>query len=227
MKTVLKRALCGITAFVVAAGAMSYFPADTFAGIVCGVTAYAENETWRITITAADLKSISGKGSEKSPYEITTAAELLAVMEVRSPIYAILKNDIIINDSLLNRIDNESGKPSGTSDSIVCWPPIPDGWCINLDGNKKTIRGLYINESGKAGLCASLGVGSFKNLTITDSFVKGGDNVGVLNALDASAVLKSVIGISQGANPLMGDFNNDGTVNAIDASDILKWIIRS
>lgn len=53
------------------------------------------------------------------------------------------------------------------------------------------------------------------------------NNDGVLNALDASAVLKSVIGISQGANPLMGDFNNEGTVNAIDASDILKWIIRS
>ena len=53
------------------------------------------------------------------------------------------------------------------------------------------------------------------------------NNDGVLNALDASAVLKCVVGISQGANHLMGDFNNDGTVNAIDASDILKWIIRS
>lgn len=53
------------------------------------------------------------------------------------------------------------------------------------------------------------------------------NNDGVLNALDASAVLKCVVGISQGANPLMGDFNKDGTVNAIDASDILKWSIRS
>ena len=53
------------------------------------------------------------------------------------------------------------------------------------------------------------------------------NNDGVLNALDASAVLKCVVGISQGANPLMGDFNKDGTVNAVDASDILKWIIRS
>lgn len=180
LKTVLKRALCGITAFVVAAGAMSYFPADTFPGIARGVTAYAENETWRSTITAADLKSISGNGSKESPYEITTAAELLAVMEVRSPIYAILKDNIVINDGLLNKINNETGTPKDTSDSIVCWPPIPDGWCINLDGNNHTIRGLYINETGKAGLCASLGVGSFKNLTITDSFVKGGDNVGVL-----------------------------------------------
>lgn len=180
LKTVLKRALCGITAFVVAAGAMSYFPADTFPGIARGVTAYAENETWRITITADNLADISGDGSEGSPYEITTAAELLAVMEARRTIYAILNDDIVINKDLLKRIDKESGEPSDTSDSIVCWPPIPDGWCINLDGKNHTISGLYINESGKAGLYASLGVGSFKNLTITDSFVKGGDNVGVL-----------------------------------------------
>lgn len=180
LKTVLERALCGITAFVVAAGAMSYFPADTFPGIARGVTAYAENETWRITITADNLAGISGDGSEESPYEITTAAELLAVMEARRTIYAILNDDIVINKDLLKRIDKESGEPSDTSDSIVCWPPIPDGWCINLDGKNHTISGLYINESGKAGLYASLGVGSFKNLTITDSFVKGGDNVGVL-----------------------------------------------
>lgn len=180
LKTVLKRALCGITAFVVAAGAMSYFPADTFPGIARGVTAYAENETWRITITADNLADISGDGSEGSPYEITTAAELLAVMEARRTIYAILNDDIVINKDLLKRIDKESGEPSDTSDSIVCWPPIPDGWCINLDGKNHTISGLYINESGKAGLYASLKQGSFKNLTITDSFVKGGDNVGVL-----------------------------------------------
>lgn len=180
MKTVLKRALCGITAFVVAAGAMSYFPADTFPGIARGVTAYAENETWRITITADNLADISGDGSLEHPYEITTAEELLAVMEARRTIYAILNDDIVINKDLLKRIDKESGEPSDTSDSIVCWPPIPDGWCINLDGKNHTISGLYINESGKAGLYASLGAGSFKNLTITDSFVKGGDNVGVL-----------------------------------------------
>ena len=145
------------------------------------MTAYAENETWRITITADNLADISGDGSEGSPYEITTAAELLAVMEARRTIYAILNDDIVINKDLLKRIDKESGEPSDTSDSIVCWPPIPDGWCINLDGKNHTISGLYINESGKAGLYASLGAGSFKNLTITDSFVKGGDNVGVLS----------------------------------------------
>lgn len=183
MKTVLKRALCGITAFVVAAGAMSYFPADTFPGIARGVTAYAENETWRITITADNLADISGDGSEGSPYEITTAEQLFAVMKKSETKYAILKKDIVINAGLLNRIDNESGEPSDASDSIFCWTPISDDvFCkTNLNGDNHTISGLYINESGKAGLYASLKEGSFKNLTITDSFVKGGDNVGVLS----------------------------------------------
>lgn len=183
LKTILKRALCGITAFVVAAGAMSYFPADTFPGIARGVTAYAENETWRITITADNLADISGDGSEGSPYEITTAEQLFAVMKKSETKYAILKKDIVINAGLLNRIDNESGEPSDASDSIFCWTPISDDvFCkTNLNGDNHTISGLYINESGKAGLYASLKEGSFKNLTITDSFVKGGDNVGVLS----------------------------------------------
>ena len=73
-------------------------------------------------------------------------------MEARRTIYAILNDDIVINKDLLKRIDKESGEPSDTSDSIVCWPPIPDGWCINLDGKNHTISGLYINESGKAAL---------------------------------------------------------------------------
>lgn len=53
------------------------------------------------------------------------------------------------------------------------------------------------------------------------------DNDGVLNALDASAILKSIIGAANGANPQMADFNGDGKVNAFDASAILKWIIEA
>ncbi len=52
-------------------------------------------------------------------------------------------------------------------------------------------------------------------------------NDGVLNALDAAAVLKSIVGISERANPLMGDFNGDGTVNALDASAILKHLVSA
>lgn len=149
MKTVLKRALCGITAFVVAAGAMSYFPADTFPGIARGVTAYAENETWRSTITADD-STISGDGSQDSPYEITTAEQLFAVMKKSETKYAILKNDIFINNGLLNRIDNESGEPSDTSDSIVCWTPISDDVFCKTSNEVINFAEQYHNHLGSA-----------------------------------------------------------------------------
>ena len=50
-------------------------------------------------------------------------------------------------------------------------------------------------------------------------------NDGILNAMDASAILKDIVGLESGANPLMADFNGDGNVNAMDASAILKRIV--
>ena len=50
-------------------------------------------------------------------------------------------------------------------------------------------------------------------------------NDGVLNAMDANAVLKDIVGLESGVNPLMADFNGDGNVNAMDASAILKRIV--
>ena len=50
-------------------------------------------------------------------------------------------------------------------------------------------------------------------------------NDGVLNAMDASAILKDIVGLESGANPLMADFNGDGNVNAMDASAVLKRIV--
>ena len=52
-------------------------------------------------------------------------------------------------------------------------------------------------------------------------------NDGVLNAVDASAILKDIVSPGSGVNPLMADFNGDGNVNAMDASAILKRIVGS
>ena len=51
------------------------------------------------------------------------------------------------------------------------------------------------------------------------------NNDGILNAIDASSVLKGIVGIADGENPLMGDYNGDGVVNALDAAAILKAIV--
>lgn len=50
-------------------------------------------------------------------------------------------------------------------------------------------------------------------------------NDGILNAVDASAILKDIVGLESGANPLMADLNGDGNVNAMDASAVLKRIV--
>ena len=51
------------------------------------------------------------------------------------------------------------------------------------------------------------------------------NNDGTLNALDAAALLKHIVGISEGTNMLFADFNHDGSVNALDSSAILKSIV--
>ena len=51
------------------------------------------------------------------------------------------------------------------------------------------------------------------------------DNDGIMNAKDAAAILKDIVEIEPGKNPLMADFNGDGKVNAMDASAILKRIV--
>ena len=53
------------------------------------------------------------------------------------------------------------------------------------------------------------------------------DNNGELNAMDAAALLKEIIGISESTNPLMCDFNGDGTVNALDAAAILRAVVSA
>lgn len=51
------------------------------------------------------------------------------------------------------------------------------------------------------------------------------NNDGMLNALDAAAVLKYVIGMETAGNIEVSDLNGDKTINALDASAILKMAV--
>ncbi|MGN1339802.1 MAG: dockerin type I repeat-containing protein, partial [Oscillospiraceae bacterium] len=51
------------------------------------------------------------------------------------------------------------------------------------------------------------------------------NNDGLVNAMDSSTILKDVVGLEKGKNPLVADFNGDGTINAMDASAILKHVV--
>ena len=94
------------------------------------------------------------------------------------------------------------------------------------DGKPVFMTCAKIGKDGRVILPEVTDKGSY--IVMLSSFSDlGGDinNDGVLNAMDASAILKDAAGIEAGANPLVADVNGDGTVNTLDASDILKMII--
>lgn len=50
------------------------------------------------------------------------------------------------------------------------------------------------------------------------------NNDGVLNALDAAAILKDIVKSSEGENPLMADLDGNGKADALDAAAVLKLV---
>lgn len=82
-----------------------------------------------------------------------------------------------------------------------------------------------ISDDGSALISGMSNSGKYVVMVCEFSDIVGDvNNDGVVNALDASAILKKVVKISDVENPLMSDFNGDGTINALDASAILRYI---
>ena len=87
-------------------------------------------------------------------------------------------------------------------------------------------RCVKVGKDGSAIIPGADAVGGYVVMVCVFSDIPGDmSNDGVLNAMDASAVLKDIVGLESGANPLMADFNGDGNVNAMDASAVLKRIV--
>ena len=96
-----------------------------------------------------------------------------------------------------------------------------------LADNNLVFQGcVKVGEDGFAVISGMSTAGEYVVMVCEFSDLPGDlNNDGALNALDAAAILKDIVGIEKGANPLMGDFNGDGTVNAFDAAAILKHIV--
>ena len=87
-------------------------------------------------------------------------------------------------------------------------------------------RCVKVGKDGSAIIPGADAAGAYVVMVCVFSDLPGDmSNDGVLNAMDASAVLKDIVGLESGANPLMADFNGDGNVNAMDASAVLKRIV--
>ena len=83
-----------------------------------------------------------------------------------------------------------------------------------------------VGEDGSVTLPGADSQGEYVVMVCSCSDLPGDmNNDGVLNALDASAVLKYIVGTETAANTEVSDLNGDNTVNALDASVILKKVV--
>ena len=97
-----------------------------------------------------------------------------------------------------------------------------------ISGGKPVYFGCFkIREDGTIDIDGAEAGGEYVVMIYPLSHQPGDiNNDGIMNALDAAAVLKYVVGIGGADNPEMADMNGDGIINAMDAHEILKAIIR-
>lgn len=122
---------------------------------------------------------------------------------------------------------NNTGVPTGLE---IAFKSEHAGKFANLynsvDGKLVFVACAKLGADGKLFLPGVTEKGDYIAMLCEFSDLQGDmSNDGILNAVDASAILKDIVGLESGANPLVADFNGDGNVNAVDASSILKNIV--
>ena len=95
-----------------------------------------------------------------------------------------------------------------------------------VNGELQFQKCARVGEDGSVTLPGAESQGEYVVMVCSCSDMPGDmNNDGVLNALDASAVLKYIVGTETAANMEVSDLNGDNTVNALDASVILKKVV--
>ena len=121
---------------------------------------------------------------------------------------------------------NNTGVPAGLE---IAFKSEHAGKFANLyksvDGKPVFVTCAKLGADGKALLPNVTEKGDYIAMLCEFSDLPGdADNDGILSALDASAILKQIVGKAKSANSVMCDFDGNGNVNAMDASAILKRI---
>jgi sialate O-acetylesterase len=164
-------------------------------------------------ITAAKAFSGTGAGTDVSPYEITTVAQLDEVRNATGVnVYYKLMNDIDLTDWIT------ANAPTAG------WNPLP--FAGHFNGNGHFISGLKINRTtSNVGLFGSvtanaeisnLGVATAENDTVTGAenagiLVGGISGTGVTLTVKNCAVLGNVRATSKNVGAFLG-FNNNGNI---------------
>lgn len=121
----------------------------------------------------------SGSGTESDPYLILNPIQLNQLRNFlnQSGVYFKLMADIDLTEFLEDENPDQGWQPVGT-------PSAPFNGI--LDGNGKTISGLWINRSNTSyvGLFGYCNEATIKNLTIKDAEINGKTYVGVISGYD-------------------------------------------
>ena len=134
-------------------------------------------------------KPTVGDGTEESPYQISTAAELFWFAaqvndEGKTDIDAVLTADITINEGVLDADGNLITGKTFTQWTPICGKEIGDydhtEYTGTFDGGGHTISGLYYSGSdGYAGLFGFVGSGGrVRNVKVTDSYISNSEGTG-------------------------------------------------
>lgn len=190
------------------------------AAMVVPTMAWAEN-----TITTSIP---SGEGTEASPYQIGTAAELYWFAglvngtltngtQKNTAACAKLTADITVNTCVLDASGNLINNVSG----LISWKTIGNSsemYTGTFDGNGKTISGLYFNNGNQSyvGLFGWISGGTVKNVGVVDSYINGGHNTGGLCGQNEGTIsncyyIGSVRGIDY-VGGLCGNNTPNGTI---------------
>lgn len=149
----------------------------------------------------------SGSGTESDPYLILNPIQLNQLRNYlnQSGVYFKLYADIDLTDFIDDEWGTQGWMPIGTSSTTNHFKGV-------LDGNGKSISGLWINRHGTdyIGLFAYTEGATIKNLTVNSSSIKGKSHVGIISGYSNSTTISKCEVIS--SSDVTGSGDNVGGV---------------
>ena len=187
------------------------------------------------TVPIEVIKAIADKDSKVTFVINSVSSWVIDGAEITTPVaidLTLIKTASTKSDTLRG-IEGTQFKINGTNiptDLMIAFNKEHEGKFANLykvvDGKLVFVTCAKLGEDGKVILPDVVDKGEYVVMLCEFSDRLGDmDNDGIMNAKDAAAILKDIVEIEPGKNPLMADFNGDGRINAMDAAAILKRIV--
>ena len=168
---------------------------------------------------SGESEGLTGSGTKDNPYKISSAAELRKFAELvnddgETTANAVLTDDIDLNPDM--KIDEDGKVTNG--DELDQWTSIGTSssrYSGNFNGNGKTIKNLYINNTTSAndqGLFGYVGSsGTVQNLSVSGS-VKGDAYVGGVVGYNNGGTVTGCIFSGSGSVSVTGSYYVGGVV---------------